>query len=63
MPLQTWDGGVQTCATGKTGYMVSDETPYSFDCGGGTTVMVTDNGAKLVCKASGGLKSKSQGVC
>lgn len=48
------DGGVQTCAT----YMVADETPKSFDCGGGTTVIVTDNDGKLVCKTGGCVQSK-----
>ncbi|KAK6438348.1 hypothetical protein LTR95_005451 [Oleoguttula sp. CCFEE 5521] len=54
MVVQLWDNGVETCDKGKYIDGASDETVYSFDCGNGNSVSLTDNGASMTYTASGG---------
>lgn len=59
MSIQLWENGVQICKTGKNIDMASSETEYDMDCGDdGASVMVTDNGARLVYKSSDGWQSE-----
>lgn len=58
MGVEVWENGVQVCQVGKNIFLASDETEYDMDCGNGASVMVTDNGGRLVYQSSDGWQSE-----
>ncbi|KAK4183327.1 hypothetical protein QBC35DRAFT_535808 [Podospora australis] len=59
MAVQVWDNGKLACRDAKHGYFKSDNSVFNFECDhNGNSVMVTDNGAKLVYKAADGWEAE-----